>query len=165
MKRLLVFAMLLVATSATAFAQTSTAPQTQNAPARKSPLAEYAGSWTSMLEGHAWLTVRLVLQGPALSGTVQRAHEFKFADSGAIKSVSEDQITESVDRAAIQGDGLLISAKDPGTQQTDRYVMRITGANTAEIKMVGMSMPPGMSKPLPWKLTKVTASAVAPPHQ
>jgi len=30
--------------------------------------------------------------------------------------------------------------------------------------MVGMSMPPGMPKPLPWKLTKITPNAVNPAH-
>jgi hypothetical protein len=164
MKRLFVCAVLLIATSVVGFAQTSTTQQAANAPVRKSPLADYIGSWIGMFDGHAWITVRLTLQGTTLSGTVQRAHEFQFADSGLLKSVSDDQITEGLESAALQGDGLLITVKDPGTQQTDRYVMRLTGANTADLKMVAMSMPPGMPKPQPWKLTKVTATAVAPAH-
>lgn len=160
MKRFIPLALLLLAASV-GFVQA--APQNPNAVVKKSPLADYAGSWTGLFEGHAWLTIRLTERGAAMSGTVQRAHEFQFADSGLIKSVSEDQITETIESAALQGDGLLITTiKDPNTQQADRYLLRLTGANTADAKMVGMSMPPGMPKPLPWKLTKVTASAVAP---
>jgi len=162
MKRFFILVMLLIATSVVGFTQTATTQQTPSAPVKKSPLADYAGTWTSAFEGHPWLTIRLTSQGTALSGSVQRAHEFQFADSGLLKSVSEDQITESIDSAALQGDGLLITVKDPNAQQPNRYLLRLTGANTADLKMVAMSMPPGMPKPQPWKLTKVTASAVAP---
>ena len=159
MKRVFIFVMLLIATSVVGFAQTAKTQQSPSAPAKKSPLAEYAGTWTSAFEGHPWLTIRLTLQGPALSGSVQRAHEFQFADSGLLKSVSEDQITEPIDTAALQGDGLLITVKDPNTQQPNRYLLRLTGPNNADLKMVAMSMPPGMPKPQPWKLTR---AAVAP---
>jgi len=67
-----------------------------------------------------------------------------------------------VDSAVLNGDGLLITVKDNGTQQTDRYMMRLTGADTAELKMVAMSMPPGMAKPKPWKLSRVGPNAVTP---
>ena len=143
MKRLLVLATLLVAVSVVGFAQTPATTQTPNAPVRKSPLADYVGTWTGMFDGHPWITVRMTLQGTALSGTVQRAHEFQFADSGMLKSVSDYQINEGLESAALQGDGLLITVKDPNTQQTDRYLMRLTGENTADLKMVAMSMPPG----------------------
>lgn len=164
MKRYLSFAILLLILSATLLAQTSMTPQMQNAPARKSPLAEYAGSWIGTFEGHAWVTLRLVLQGTQVSGTVQRARDFKFNNNGGLASVSPEQITEGVDNAVLQGDGLLISAKDPGTQEVNRYLLRLTGGNTADLKMVGMSMPPGMPKPLPWKVSKITPNAVNPAH-
>jgi hypothetical protein len=67
-----------------------------------------------------------------------------------------------VENAVLQGDGLLLTVKDPGTQQTDRYLMRLTSANSADVKMVGMSVPPGMPKILPWKLNRVMANAVTP---
>ncbi len=87
---------------------------------------------------------------------------FKFNNNGGLKSVSDDKITESVDKAVLQGDGLLLTVKDPNTQQTSSYVLRLTSANTAELKMVAMSMPPGMPKPQPWKLSKIMANAVTP---
>jgi hypothetical protein len=143
-------------------AQTSMTPGMQNAPARKSPLAEYAGSWIGTFEGHTWITVRLIQQGAGVAGTLQRPRELQFLDSGELKSVSEERATNSVEQGALQGDGLLLTVKDPSTQETSRYVLRLTGANTAELKMVAMSMPPGMPKPKPWQLSKIGPSAVAP---
>jgi hypothetical protein len=161
-KRSFAVATLLFSMCLIGVAQTSMAPQMQNAPARKSPLAEYAGAWTGMFEGHTWLAVRLALQGGQISGTLQRPKDFQFANNGAIKSVSDEQLTEGVENAVVQGDGLLLTVKDPGTQQTDHYVMKLTGPGTAELKMVAMSMPPGMPKPQPWRLNKVTPNAVTP---
>jgi hypothetical protein len=137
-------------------------PGMQNAPARKSPLADYVGVWIGTFQGHAWITVRLTQQGPILSGTLQRARDLEFLDSGELKSVSQERANDSVENAVIQGDGLLITVKDPGTQETSRYVMRLTSANTAELKMVAMSMPPGMPKPKPWILSRLGPSAVTP---
>ena len=58
--------------------------------------------------------------------------------------------------AKLNPDGLLITVKHPDTQETDRYMMKLSSdATTAEIKMVAMNMPPGMPKPKPWKVMKV----------
>ena len=145
MKRFLSFAMLVLALSVWANAQTQSQPPTgspmQNAPVKKSPLAPYAGSWIGTFEGHTWLTFRLVQQGTQIAGTVQRPHDFQFNNNGGIKSVSQDQVTGGVENAVLQGDGLLLTVKDAGTQQVDRYVMRLTGPDTAEVRAVGMSVP------------------------
>jgi hypothetical protein len=161
-KRSFALAMLMTSMCMVGVAQTSMTPQMQNAPARKSPLADYAGAWIGTFEGHTWLSVRLTLQANQISGTLQRPKDFQFADNGAIKSVSDERLTEGVENAVVQGDGLLLTVKDPGTQQPDHYVMKITAPGMAELKMVAMSMPPGMPKPQPWKLSKVTPSAMTP---
>ncbi len=163
MKRFIPLAILLIATSIVSFAQTATTPRTQT-PAQKNPLADYAGSWIGTFEGHAWLTIRLNLQGAQLTGTVQHSHDLKWNDDGELKSVSEDEITETVQSAAIQGDGLLLTVKGADAQEADRFVMRLTSPTTADVKMVAMSMPPGMAKPKPWKVIKATAGAVTPAH-
>ena len=162
MRRFMFIALLVIGVAAMAVAQTSMAPGMQNAPARKSPLAEYAGAWIGTFEGHTWMTVRLTQQGTSMSGTVQHQNDVKFTDHGDIKSVGEEQINGSVESAVLNGDGLLLTVKNTGTQETDRYVMRLTSANTAEIKMVAMSMPPGMPKPKPWVLSRVGPNAVTP---
>ncbi len=162
MKRSLVLTLLAASLSVLAIAQQSMTPQMQNAPARKSPLADYAGAWIATLDGHTWLTVRLNLQANQITGSIERPKDFQYNNNGSIKSVSDDRLTLSVDNSAIQGDGLLLTAKSPNTPQPDHYVMRLTGGNTAEMKMVAMSMPPGMPKPQPWKLSKITPNAVMP---
>ena len=162
MRRFIPVAVLIVGLAMVGLAQTSMTPGMQNAPARKSPLAGYAGAWIGTFDGHAWMTIRLTQQGTQLSGTVQRQKDLKFTDQGDIKSVGEEQTTSAVENSLLNGDGLLLTVKEPGTQQTDRYLMRLTGADTAELKMVAMSMPPGMAKPKPWKLNRVGANAITP---
>lgn len=160
MKRALGFAILAVALAAVGSAQTSMTPGMQNAPARKSPLAEYAGSWAGTFQGHTWLAIRLTLQGNQIAGTVQHPHDLKFNDDGQIKSISDERLTGVVENAVLNGDGLLLTVKDPNSQQTSRYEMRLTTANTAQVKMVEMSMPPGMPKVKPWMLSRVEPNAV-----
>jgi len=162
MKRVLSVALILISFAFVAQAQTSMTPAMQNAPARKSPLEGYAGSWIGMLEGHAWITVKLNKQGPDLTGTIQRPKDLQFANSGDLKSVGEEQTTSPIETAVLQGDGLLLTVKDPSTNQTDHYVLRMMSANTAELKMSGMAMQPGMPKPKPWMLSRVGPSAVSP---
>ena len=162
MKRTLHVALMIVSLGIVGVAQNSMTPGLQNAPARKSPLAEYAGSWIGTFQGHTWITIRLKNQGTVMTGTLQRPHDLEFQDSGELKSVSEGTETKTVEDAVLQGDGLLLTVKDPGTQETSRYVMRLITANTAELKMVAMSMPPGMPKPKPWQLSRVGPSAITP---
>jgi len=162
MKRFMLLALVAVSLTTTALAQTSMTPGMQNAPARKSPLEEYAGSWIGTFQGHTWIAIRLTKQGTELTGTLQRPHDLQFANSGELKSVGEEQTTHAVENAVVQGDGLLLTVKDPSTQQTEHYVMRLMSANTAELKMASMAMQPGMPKPRPWQLSRVGPSAIAP---
>jgi hypothetical protein len=161
MRRFLLIAMLVVGVTAMV-AQTSMTQGMQNAPARKSPLAGYAGAWIGTFNGKAWFTIHLAQQGTAMTGTLQRQNDVKFTDQGDIKSVGEEQLNGAVQSAELNGDGLLLTVKENGTQQTDRYLMRLIGADSAEVKMVAMSMPPGMPKPKPWKLSRVGPNAVTP---
>jgi hypothetical protein len=162
MKQITLVVALALSMAVMGVAQTSMAPGMENAPARKSPLAEYAGAWIGTFEGHAWMTIRLTQQGGQIAGTVQHQKDLKFNDRGDLKSVGDEQTTGSVENAVLNGDGLLLTVKDSGSQETERYVIRLTSADTAELKMVAMSMPPGMPKPKPWKLSRVGPNAVAP---
>jgi hypothetical protein len=162
MKRVLSVALLVISSTFIVLGQTSMTPALQNAPARKSPLEGYTGSWIGMFQGHAWITVKLNKQGTDLIGSLQRPRDLEFQNSGELKSVSEETSTDAVQKSELQGDSLLLTVKDPGTQETFHYVMRLTSANTAELKMSGMNMKPGMPKPRPWQLSRVGPSAVTP---
>jgi hypothetical protein len=162
MRRFIGVAVVMMGLTLVGLAQTSMTPGMQNAPVRKSPLADYAGAWIGTFEGHNWMTIRLTLQGTLITGTVQHQNDLKFNDQGEIKSVGDEQLTGAVENAVLNGDGLLLTVKDTSTQQVDRYLMRLTGGGTAELKMVAMSMPPGMAKPKPWKLSRVGPNAVTP---
>ncbi len=158
MKRLVTVALLIVSIGLISAAQAPANPQAPNAPVRKSPLAAYAGAWIGTFEGRPWMSIRLNLQAEQITGSMQRAHDFKFNNNGGLQSVSDDQVTEGVESGVLQGDGLLLTVKGTEAQEASHYVLKLTGADTAELKMVAMSMPPGMPKPLPWKLSRVGAS-------
>jgi hypothetical protein len=139
-------------------AQTSPVQAPPGAP-RKSPLADYAGTWIGSFEGKTWITVRLALQGERLAGSIQHPHNLEFNDQGELKSISGDQTTETVQDAQANPNGLLLTTKDPDTQETNRFTMKLTSDSAGEIKMNAMKMPPGMPKIKPWKLAKAAASA------
>jgi hypothetical protein len=126
-----------------------------------SQFAEYAGEWTATFGGKVWLRLHLELRGDQITGALLHARNLAVNDNGELKSVSEEQSGETVTSAALNPDGLLLTLKDPVSQETDRYVMRLVTAekDAAELKMIAMSMPPGMPKPKPWRLVK---SGVAP---
>jgi hypothetical protein len=161
-KRLLL--LLTVVLGVAAGAQTSPKQATPGTPVRKSPLADYDGTWNGSFEGTTWLTVKLILQGDRLSGSIQRPRNLQFNDQGELKSISDEQSTEAVQEAQVNPDGLLLTTKDPDTQETNRFTMKLTGETTAEIKMSAMKMPPGMPKIRPWKLTKAGASPAVASH-
>jgi len=144
-------------------AQTQTPPRApaQGTAIRKSPLAGYTGTWVGSLDGKPWLTLRLTQQGEQLTGSLQRPATMQFTDQGDVRSVSDEQLEEPVTEAVVNPDGLLLSVKNEQSQQTDRFTMRLTGENTAELKMSAMSMPPGMPKLKPWKLSKAATATAA----
>ena len=164
MKRLAIPVMIVLALSSAVWSQTSSRQTTPDKPVKKSPFVPYAGTWTGTFEARTWLTVQLSLQGQQLSGSLVRAHDLKFSDAGEIKSVGDTQVTEVIQDATLNGDGLLLTAKNPETNETDRFTMRLMSETTAELKMSAMSMPPGMPKLKPWKLTRVAASSAPVMH-
>ncbi len=108
-----------------------------------------------MFAGKPWMLLTLNLVGEQFSGSLQRARDFDFNDNGELKRVSDDILTYQLLEAKLTPDGLLLTCKDPDKPETQRYMMKLTSDSAAEIKMIAMTMPPGMPKPKPWKLEKV----------
>lgn len=169
MKRLLL-AFALLAVPLTAWCQ---APKSGGAAPPKaqqvSPLAEYAGDWISTFEGKLWLLLQLELHGEQLTGSLTHSRDLEVNDDGGLKSVSDEKVKETVADATLNPDGLVLTVKEPDTQETYRYVMRLLTPNkdAGDLKMIAMDMPPGMPKPKPWVLVKFvpTATGKAPaPH-
>ncbi len=77
------------------------APAAQQKP-KVSPFAGYAGLWTSKFDGKVWLQLKLDLHGEQLSGSLLHPQKIDLNDNGELKSVSEEQITEAVQRCRAQ---------------------------------------------------------------
>ncbi len=136
-------------------------PGLQNAPARKSLPEEYAGSWIAVVQGHTWLAIRLVQSGDQLTGTLQRAQDVQLNDQGDVESVSGEKWSGSFESVQLDSNGLWLTVQNPDTQQTERYLMRLTHDSVAEVQMVAPDSP-AMSKAKPWKMLKVGPSAITP---
>lgn len=157
MRRFFLIAAVVGVLGSLAIAQNLTSQTSPAAKPRKSPLAPYAGTWVGTFQSRPWLTLTLSLQGEQMTGSVQRARSIEFNDQGDLKAVSTEGSKEAIQSATIQGGGLLITAKDPDSQETSRYMMHLTTEAAAQVRAVGASMPPGMPKPLPWKITRQAA--------
>lgn len=168
--KLLAVLLTVVAFSPYTWGQAPTSPGTAAHPPKPkvSPFAEYAGEWTATFDGKVWLRLHLELRGDQLLGALLHARSLSVNDNGDLKSVSEEQSGATVTSAVLNPDGLLLTTKDADSQESHSYLMRLGNADkdTAELKMIAMSMPPGMPKPKPWKLTKSSASVTskAPAH-
>jgi hypothetical protein len=147
-------------------------PQSDNSPIpqklKPSPFKEFAGKWVATFDGRIWLSLQLELNTDQLTGSLQHAQSFDLNDNGDLKSVSDEQSSGIVTAAEVTPDGLLLTVKDPDSQETDRYMMRIVTKekDNAELRMIAASMPPGMPKPKPWRLVKsgvaITNTVAAP---
>ena len=143
-------------------ARPGNAATTQKTPV--SPFVDYAGEWTATFDGKVWLRLTLQLEGEKLAGSLVHARNINVDDNGDVKSISEDQVTETIADAVVNPDGLLITLKDSDAQETDRYMMKLVrpAKDAADLKLIGQAMPPGMPKPKPWRVTKAGVSTTAP---
>jgi hypothetical protein len=155
---LVVLVLMLCAGAELCQSQASANQTTPGTAVKKSPLVPYAGNWIGTFEGKAWLVLNLSLVGEHFSGSLYHPQHIDVNDNGELKSISEAVVTEPVVEGVLNPDGLLLTMQDPETQETLRYLLRLTGDTTADLKMIGMAMPPGMPKPKPWKLTKAPAA-------
>jgi hypothetical protein len=167
-RRLLLLTILV--TGVVAWCQTPSAADGTPAKKKVSPLAEYVGLWTARFDGRLWLQFRLELNGEQLTGSLVHPRDINLDGEGQLKSVSEEQATEIVTDAALNPDGLVVTVKDPDTQEADRYLMRLVmpAKDAADVKMIGEAMPPGMAKPKPWRVVKsgiaITNTVPVPPQ-
>ena len=155
----------LLAVATTGWCQTPAPGTAQHAPKKKvSPLADYAGEWTSSFNGKVWLRLQLELRGEQIIGALLHARKIDVNDNGDIKSVSDEQSGGTIAEAVLNPDGLVLTVKDVESKATDHYTMRLVlpAKETADLKMIGEVMPPGMPKPKPWRLVKSGTAAASP---
>lgn len=132
---------LLVAAALTG--QTSPAPT----------LSTFAGTWKADFHKQTWLLLTLVENKAGLSGTLMHSTEISADDEGDITKVSDDMSTDKITQVELRDDILHIDAKDEDGN-VDRYELRLTGADSAELQPVTDS---GAAAPKAFKLRRSPA--------
>jgi hypothetical protein len=156
--------MLFLITSLSGWCQQPSASAAASKPKKPvSPFADYAGQWTATFDGKVWLSLTLELRGEQLTGSLVHPRDIQLKDNGELKSVSEEQSTETITDAVVNPDGLLITLKNADTPETNRYMMKLVqpSNDAADLKLIGQAMPPGMPKPKPWRVVKSGAAPAA----
>ena len=159
MKKLLL-ALALLSVQLAAWCQAPVSGNAASAKAQRvSPFAGYVGDWVAVLDGKVWLLLELELHGEQLTGWLTHSRDIEMNDEGGLRSASEERVKEAITEAVVNPDGLLLTVRYADAKQFDHYVMKLNATgDAAELKMAGMTMPPGMPKPKPWTLTKFPGS-------
>ena len=119
---------------------------------------KFAGTWQAQFQGKPFLTIRLQEQAGTFSGTVSHA-QIQTDASGALTSAEIRDGEDSIIEAQAAGDVLHLTSKDASSGETTQYELRLTGAQQAELRFVGI--PSSITAPKPWKLERTSAAGEA----
>lgn len=124
-------------------------------PANVSNARGFVGRWQASFQGKVFLTVSLTGDAQKLSGTVTNA-SIDLNKDGELTRAQADEGTDPVTSASVSGNRLRITTKSTdGSEDSTDYEIVLTGANEAELRI---DVPPGITRPKPWKLTRMPQS-------
>jgi beta-lactamase regulating signal transducer with metallopeptidase domain len=123
----------------------------------------FAGTWEAIFNGKPFTTLKLVVDGDKLTGTMSPCR-IMLDGEGKLTSAERNEQGggwKIVD-ATFDGGRLLLKAKEDGSEDIDQFEMKLTGNNAAEFKPAGTPMPVE-----PWRMTryadKPTTGVLVPP--
>jgi hypothetical protein len=120
------------------------------------PLEAYAGTWQAQFQGKTFLTINLAKQQSGLGGTVSHTN-IELNNSGELTSAAAKDGEDPITDAKVGGDVLRLTSQDQQTQQATQFEMKLTGADSAELQVIGTSAPQAK----PWKLQRTSAAPAA----
>jgi len=139
----------------TALCLLSASANAQNA---DDPAARFSGTWQAQFQAKTFLTITLQDQAGKLTGSFSHS-QIHLDSSGELTAAEatagEDPITE----AQVSGDSARLTTQDASTQDITQYELKLTAANEAELRFVGI--PSSMTAPKPWKLARVGTALVS----
>ena len=119
----------------------------------------FVGTWQGQFQGKTFVTIKLVNQDGKLNGTVSRG-SIQVDSNGELSSAVSSDSADPIIDTTLKGGTLRITTKDQESQDLDQCEMRLTGADQAELQLLGA--PSGTPTPKPWKLTRVADASTAP---
>lgn len=105
------------------------------AQAPKPKLSDFAGRWTAQFHKQTWLTLSLESAGDALVGTLEHATYLSSDNDGNLTNVGDEMSMDKVVDAELQDGKLLVSTRD-AEGNVDRYTLRLSGPNAAELQPI-----------------------------
>ena len=137
--------LLLVLVSWTAFAQTQSAASAYDA---------YAGTWTAQFKGKTFLTLTLVSKNGTLSGTMTGA-TVRFNKDGSLSEATPKDTQHEVVDPLLNG-GQLYFKTNEADKPPVGFQMKLTAANSGELKLIIPGLPAGGADVQPWKIERKT---------
>ncbi len=112
----------------------------------------FVGTWQGQFQGKTFVTVKLVNQEGRLTGTVSH-RSIQLDSTGELTSAAPSDGADPIIDATLKGNTLRITSKNQESQDIDQCEMKLTGADQADLQLLGA--PSGTPTPKPWKLTRM----------
>jgi hypothetical protein len=116
----------------------------------------FVGTWQAQFQGKTFVTITLRKQDVKLSGSVSHS-SIQLDTNGELTSAAQQDGEDPILDSSVNGNTLRITTQAAGSQDTNQYEIKLTGADSAEMQK--LSVPSGQTAPKTWKLTRVSATA------
>lgn len=128
-------------------------------PATSDNAKEFLGKWQASFQGKVFMTLSLSADAHKLSGTVSSA-DIEVNKAGELTKAEVSDGTDTITSAVVNGNRLRITTKsEDGSEDSMDCEMVLLGPNEAELHItVPPDVPPEVTRPKPWKLTRVPRS-------
>ena len=127
----------------------------ENKPSGKeADLQAYVGTWQAKLNDKVFQTIRLENSQGKITGNVSRGNVV-LNDDGELVSAEVLEGTDPIVDAKAGLGVLHLTIKPKDKDASNQFEMKLTGANTAELRIVGI---PDAEEIKPWTLERVKAN-------
>jgi hypothetical protein len=133
------------------FASLSFAAFAQGQPAA-SGFEAYVGTWTAQFKGKPFLTLKLVEKDGTLTGTMTGA-TVRFNKDGSLSEAKAKDTQHDVIDPLLNEGQLYFKTKEEDKPPVG-FQMKLTGANSGELKLIVPGLPAGGNDVQPWNIER-----------
>jgi hypothetical protein len=112
----------------------------------------YLGTWTAQFKGKPFVTLKLVSKDGTLAGTMTGA-TVRFNKDGSLSEATPKDTQHDVVDPLIHDGQLYFKTKELDKPPVG-FQMKLTGANSGELKLIVPGLPAGSADVQPWKIER-----------